>query len=154
MGFLKYNLLQASLTTLGCQVYEILRPKFQVVAEIMQQIPNISAGDLQKLDEKIAMGGTKGNKIDKAKRDLFKKITGQVGGQMVEWEVYFIYCVSVSFQLIGKSVGQLFRKEVVIEDLPPIARNPNQNRHSIANLLGRPEDAGIANMFSVPNNGS
>lgn len=49
----------------------------------MQQIPNISAGDLQKLDEKIAMGGTKGNKIDKAKRDLFKKITGQVGGQVV-----------------------------------------------------------------------
>lgn len=44
----------------------------------MQQIPNISAADLQKLDEKIAMGGTKGNKIDKAKRDLFKKITGQV----------------------------------------------------------------------------
>lgn len=77
---------QASLTTLGCQTYEILRPKFQVVAEIMQQIPNISAADLQKLDEKIAMGGTKGNKIDKAKRDLFKKITGQVsvGGKISE----------------------------------------------------------------------
>lgn len=78
MIYCGFNLFQASLTTLGCQTYEILRPKFQVVAEIMQQIPNISAADLQKLDEKIAMGGTKGNKIDKAKRDLFKKITGQV----------------------------------------------------------------------------
>ena len=60
---------------------------------------------------------------------------------------YFLY-----FQLVGKNVGQLFRKEVVIEDLPPIARNTN--RHSIANLLARQEDVGIANMFSVPNNGS
>lgn len=51
-------------------------------------------------------------------------------------------------------MGQLFRKEVVIEDLPPIARNVNQNRHSIANLLARQEDVGIANMFSVQNNGS
>lgn len=45
----------------------------------MQQIPNINAADLQKLDEKIAAGSTKGNKIDKAKRDLFKKLTSQVG---------------------------------------------------------------------------
>lgn len=72
------------MTTLGCQTYEILRPKFQVVAEIMQQIPNISAGDLQKLDEKIAVGSTKGNKIDKAKRDLFKKMTGQVGQEVFQ----------------------------------------------------------------------
>lgn len=53
-------------------------------------------------------------------------------------------------------MGQLFRKEIVIENLPPIARNPNtHNRHSIANLLARQsDDVGIANMFSVPNNGS
>lgn len=45
----------------------------------MQQIPNTNIADLQKLDEKIAMGHqTKGNKIDKAKKDLFKKITAQV----------------------------------------------------------------------------
>lgn len=58
-----------------------------------------------------------------------------------------------SFQLVGKNVGQLFRKEIVIENLPPIARN--QNRHSIANLLGRQsEDAIVGNLFSLPNNGS
>lgn len=77
------------MTTLGCQVYEILRPKFQVVMEIMQQIPNISVADLQKLDEKIATSGTKGNKIDKAKRDLFKKITGHVR----------IFCFTIYYRL-------------------------------------------------------
>lgn len=44
----------------------------------MQQIPSINLADLQQLDEKIALGQTKGNKIDKAKKDLFKKITAQV----------------------------------------------------------------------------
>lgn len=69
-----------------------------------------------------------------------------------------MFCIIIgigySFQLVGKSVGQLFRKEIVIEELPPIARN--QNRHSIANLLGRQseDDGAIANIFSLPNNGS
>lgn len=46
----------------------------------MQQIPNINVADLQKLDEKLSASNnsTKGNKIDKIKKDLFKKITGQV----------------------------------------------------------------------------
>lgn len=59
-------------------MYEILRPKYPHVLEILQQIPNTNAADLQKLDEKITQGATKGNKIDKAKKDLFKKITAQV----------------------------------------------------------------------------
>lgn len=65
--------------TLGVQAYEILRPKFPHMVEIMQQIPNTNLADIQKLDEKILTGTqTKGNKIDKYKKDLFKKITAQV----------------------------------------------------------------------------
>lgn len=60
-------------------MYEILRPKYPTIIEIMQQIPNINTADLQKLDEKVSVSNiTKGNKIDKIKKDLFKKITGQV----------------------------------------------------------------------------
>lgn len=70
---------QGSLLTLGVQMYEILRPKFPLIIEVMQQIPNVNMADLQKFDEKISTGSTKGNKIDKAKKDLFKKITSQVG---------------------------------------------------------------------------
>lgn len=63
---------------MGVQIYEILRPKFPQIVEILQQIPNTNIADIQKLDEKIALGATKGNKIDKAKKDLFKKLTQQV----------------------------------------------------------------------------
>lgn len=61
-------------------MYEILRPKFPHIVEIIQQVPNTNIADIQKLDEKILMGtNSKGNKIDKYKKDLFKKITAQVG---------------------------------------------------------------------------
>lgn len=59
-------------------MYEILRPKFPHILDIIQQIPNTNIADIQKLDEKISLGATRGNKIDKAKKDLFKKITAQV----------------------------------------------------------------------------
>lgn len=71
--------MQTALITLGVQVYEMLRPKFPHIIEIIQQIPDINVADIQKLDEKIALGAaTKGNKIDKAKKDLFKKLTAPV----------------------------------------------------------------------------
>lgn len=65
---------------MGVQVYEILRPNYPGVLDVMSQIPNVNAADLQKLDEKISVKSnlTKGNKIDKIKKDLFKKLTGQV----------------------------------------------------------------------------
>ncbi|XP_066998093.1 exportin-5 [Anabrus simplex] len=86
-----------SLLTLGVQVYEILRPNFQGLGELMMQIPGCSAAELKKLDEKIFSHNQKGNKAEKAKKEIFKRITTQ---------------------LIGRSVGQLFRKEVHIADLP------------------------------------
>lgn len=62
-------------------MYEILRPKFPHIVEIVQRIPNTNVADIQKLDEKILMGSnSKGNKIDKCRKDLFKKITAPVSG--------------------------------------------------------------------------
>lgn len=60
-------------------MYELLRPKFPHLVEVLQQIPNSNVNDIQRLDEKIALGvATKGNKIDKAKKDVFKKLTAPV----------------------------------------------------------------------------
>ncbi|XP_063695724.1 exportin-5 isoform X3 [Culicoides brevitarsis] len=99
---------QAALITLGVQTYEILRPKFPNIMDVMQQIPNISTSDIQKLDEKISVHATtKGNKIDKAKKDLFRKITSQ---------------------LIGRNLGQLFKKEAKIADLPALNVSTTRNR--------------------------
>lgn len=69
---------QGSLLTLGAQVYELLRPSFMEVLAVMQQIPGVNPVDLQKLDERISGTTSKGNKVEKVKKDLFKKITGNV----------------------------------------------------------------------------
>jgi len=69
---------QGSLITLGAQVYECLRPKFPNIIEVMQQIPGVNLTDLQRFDEKMTVVSTKGNKVEKGKKDLFKKITNQV----------------------------------------------------------------------------
>jgi len=44
----------------------------------MNQIPNCNPQELQKLDEKILSTNQKGNKLEKAKKDIFKRLTSQV----------------------------------------------------------------------------
>lgn len=103
----------------------------------MQQIPNLNINDLQKLDEKIlntsasnplanatnqgtGAAGNKSNKIDKNKKDLFKKITSQ---------------------LIGRNVlAQLFRNPAVINDLHPLNNNGKQKN---TNIIDTNVDSGI-----------
>ncbi|XP_044747732.1 exportin-5 [Coccinella septempunctata] len=104
---------QGSLLTLGAQMYEMLRPLFVEVLGIMQQIPGVSPVDLQKLDERISGSTSKGNKVEKVKKDLFKKITGS---------------------LIGRSMGQLFKKEVRIQDLPQIPVKKKKEQEFIGDL--------------------
>lgn len=119
---------QASLITLGVQAYEILRPKFPNILEVLQQIPNISASDIHKLDEKIsASATTKGNKIDKAKRDLFKKITSHI---------------------VGCNVGQHGKKEVRILNLPPIVPPAGAAGRINHNLMDSVQDTGLAHLFA------
>jgi exportin-5 len=93
-----------------------------IVMNIMQQIPNLNINDLQKLDEKILhsnpltnatnQGATpavaapppaRSTKIDKTRKDLFKKITSHLVGQNV--------------------LAKLFRNPPVISDLHPLNNN-------------------------------
>lgn len=94
----------------------------------MQQIPNISSSDIQKLDEKISISCTKGNKIDKAKKDLFKKITSQ---------------------LIGRNIGQLFRKEVKIMNLPSLADGSVTHNSSHFDIIESTQESGLPQLFST-----
>lgn len=120
-------------------MYEIVRPTHPSVAlSIMQQIPNLNISDLQKLDEKIlntsplanstnqtsGAPSNKSNKIDKNKKDLFKKITSH---------------------LIGRNVlAQLFRNPVVINDLHPLNNN---SKHKSSNVIDISTDTGIQQLF-------
>ena len=88
---------EGSLITLGAQVYEILRPRYSTIVEVMRLIPGVNHADLQRFDDKMKVACSKVTKIEKGKKEMFKKMTNQ---------------------LIGKSIGQLFRKEVKIDNLP------------------------------------
>lgn len=115
----------------------------------MQHIPNLVISDLHKLDEKILNGinalsnatnqaaagatnatvppttASKSSKIDKNKKDLFKKVTSH---------------------LIGRNIGQLFKKEVVIRDLP---RPPAKHYQPHTNLLDQQGETGIGKLFNT-----
>nr|WJM99467.1 exportin 5 [Ips calligraphus] len=106
---------QGSLLSLGAQVYELLRPSFVEVFGVMQQIPGVNLSDLQKLDERISGSTSKGNRVEKVKKDLFKKLTGS---------------------LIGKSMGQLFKKEVKINNLPQIPIPKKDHKDVTPDLRG------------------
>ncbi|XP_037870875.1 exportin-5 [Bombyx mori] len=99
---------QAALLALALQTYETLRPQFPNIVNVLRAIPDVDAHDLQRLEDKLANNTGKPSKIDKSKRDLFKKITSK---------------------LIGRNVGQLFKKEVFIVDLPTVrtARPPTDD---------------------------
>lgn len=115
-----------ALITLGVQSYELLRPKFPNILEVLHLIPNISMSDIQKLDEKITQHATKGNKVDKHKKELFKKITSQI---------------------IGRSVGQMFKNEIQIADLPKLTL-PSRNSSSFSDLIDAQLDTGVSHLFS------
>ncbi|XP_023291484.2 exportin-5 [Lucilia cuprina] len=119
---------QAGLITLGVQFYELLRPKFPTLSEVLQSIPNVSSADVQKFDEKIAVAPVKGNKVDKAKKDLFKKLTAP---------------------LIGRSINQLFRHEIKIANLPPMSSHKLKNPS--ADFIDTNQNSGLTNLFQAPN---
>ncbi|KAI4484620.1 hypothetical protein M0804_007186 [Polistes exclamans] len=120
---------QGLLITLGAQVYECLRPKFPNIIDVMHQIPGVNPADLQRFDEKMAIVSTKGNKVEKGKKDLFRKITNQ---------------------LIGRSVGQLFRKEVKIDNLPRIEIPGKPQTVRVDDISLIKADTGIAALFAGP----
>ncbi|KAJ8725207.1 hypothetical protein PYW07_016165 [Mythimna separata] len=114
---------QAALLALAVQTYEVLRPLFPGVLCVLRAIPDVDAHDLQRLDDKLAAHSLKPSKIDKSKRDLFKKITSR---------------------LIGRNVGQLFKKEVYILDLPSMHVAKDKPRSA----LDAPDGAGLERLFA------
>ncbi|XP_011176938.1 exportin-5 [Zeugodacus cucurbitae] len=114
---------QAGLITLGVQFYELLRPKFPILSDVLRSIPNVNAADIQKFDEKVSVAPLKGNKVDKAKKDLFKKMTAR---------------------LVGRSVNQMFSRQIEILNLPPMqARAPKAN----TDIVDITQNSGLTQLF-------
>lgn len=83
------------------QTYEALRPRFPGVVSVLRAIPDVDAHDLHRLDEKLAANHNKPAKIDKSKRDLFKKITSRVSYSLLYRKLIF-YTNRYNFQLLNK----------------------------------------------------
>lgn len=126
---------QSVLLQLGTQVYDMLRPRFVEVVEVMKQIPGINLMELQKLDEKVLSGAasaaaagptggrTTNSKTEKAKKDNFKRLTTQ---------------------LINCSLSQLFCKKAWIAELP---RLDVPRRIKPPRVEDLPGETGLASLF-------
>ncbi|OWF37610.1 Exportin-5 [Mizuhopecten yessoensis] len=90
---------QNDLLLLGAQMYDLLRPHFPNLANILLQVPNCSVEAVKAFDEKILQSSPQKQIPDKKKKDLFKKLVADI---------------------IGKSVGQQFKREAQYKNLPPI----------------------------------
>lgn len=116
---------QGSLLVLGTLMYGILRPIAPAILQVMKQIPDVNMIDLQKLDDRMLKEIQKGTKVDKAKKEMFKKVTSP---------------------LIARNVGQLFRKKVAIRDLPKIDNiKPKLN----SDLLFNNDENGLVKLFKT-----
>ncbi|XP_038617155.1 exportin-5 isoform X2 [Tachyglossus aculeatus] len=88
----------AALVHLAFQIYETLRPRYMEVRAVMEQIPEIQMEALEQFDSKL-LNPTLQKMADKRRKDHFKRL---IAG------------------CIGKPLGEKFRKEVHIKNLPSL----------------------------------
>ncbi|XP_060225512.1 exportin-5 [Meriones unguiculatus] len=94
----QHDACMASLVHLAFQIYEALRPRYLELRAVMEQIPEIHKESLDQFDSKL-LNPPHQKPADKRRKDHFKRL---VAG------------------CIGKPLGEQFRKEVHIKNLPSI----------------------------------
>ncbi|XP_051008849.1 exportin-5 [Acomys russatus] len=94
----QHDACMASLIHLAFQIYEALRPRYLEMRAVMEQIPEIHKESLEQFDSKLLKPGVQ-KLADKRRKDHFKRL---IAG------------------CIGKPLGEQFRKEVHIKNLPSI----------------------------------
>ncbi|XP_072266143.1 exportin-5-like [Pyxicephalus adspersus] len=87
----------SSLVGLAFQVYEALRPRFPELRLVIEQVPEVPLDSLQQFDTKLLSSGQKAS--EKKRKDHFRRL---ISG------------------CIGKPLGEQFRKEVHIRNLPSL----------------------------------
>uniref|UniRef100_A0A8C5RVG9 Exportin 5 n=1 Tax=Laticauda laticaudata TaxID=8630 RepID=A0A8C5RVG9_LATLA len=88
----------AALVHLAFQIYEALRPRYAELKTVMEQVPEIQNDSLEQFDSKL-LNVTLQKVADKRRKDHFKRL---IAG------------------CIGKPLGEQFRKEVHIRNLPSL----------------------------------
>uniref|UniRef100_A0A671T661 Importin N-terminal domain-containing protein n=1 Tax=Sinocyclocheilus anshuiensis TaxID=1608454 RepID=A0A671T661_9TELE len=101
----------AALTQLALLIYESLRPRYSELRFIMNQIPDIHVEALEQFDQKTIQS-TVSKAGEKKKREQFKRL---IAGT------------------VGKPLGQQFKKEVHIRNLPSLFKKPKPTRDILEN---------------------
>uniref|UniRef100_A0A672NMW9 Exportin 5 n=1 Tax=Sinocyclocheilus grahami TaxID=75366 RepID=A0A672NMW9_SINGR len=112
----------AALTQLALFIYESLRPRYNELRFIMNQIPDIHVEALEQFDQKTIQS-TVSKAGEKKKREQFKRL---IAGT------------------VGKPLGQQFKKEVHIRNLPSLFKKPKPTR----DILENTDTAGLITLFS------
>ncbi|KAG7171528.1 Exportin-5-like [Homarus americanus] len=118
---------QSALLSLGLATYEMFRPHFPNIREVLLGLPGVSADDVQRFEEKLQSPSqnpnVKNSKVEKIKKDVFKKLV---------------------IEIVGRSVGQAFKKEVHMNDLPPMFKNPRPKQPRVDDT---DTDIGLCSLF-------
>ncbi|XP_048061809.1 exportin-5-like isoform X1 [Megalobrama amblycephala] len=112
----------AALTQLAFLIYESLRPRYAELRFVMNQIPDIQIDALEQFDQKaIQPAVTKAG--EKKKKEQFRRL---IAGA------------------VGKPLGQQFKKEVHIRNLPSLFKKPKPTKDVLENT----DSAGLIALFS------
>uniref|UniRef100_A0A8P0PDD9 Exportin 5 n=2 Tax=Canis lupus familiaris TaxID=9615 RepID=A0A8P0PDD9_CANLF len=112
----------ASLVHLAFQIYEALRPRYLEIRAVMEQIPDIQKDSLDQFDCKL-LNPTLQKVADKRRKDQFKRL---IAG------------------CIGKPLGEQFRKEVHIKNLPSLFK---KTKPMLETEVLDNEEGGLATIF-------
>uniref|UniRef100_A0A4W3GMT6 Exportin 5 n=1 Tax=Callorhinchus milii TaxID=7868 RepID=A0A4W3GMT6_CALMI len=115
----------AALVNLAFLIYEAMRPRHPDIKTVMQQIPHISIDALEQFDQKL-LNPSSHKMGDKRRKDLFKKLLSGC---------------------IGKPLGQKFKKEVHIKNLPSLFKKPKPQTPPTPIEEEAAEDNGLASLF-------
>ena len=126
----RHESLQSMLVTLAMNTYQLLRPIHPQVTSVMLESPNCTAAKLKVFDDQILATNPAKQPSEKKRKDTFRKLIADI---------------------IGKDIGQQFKKNAEIMNLPPLWR---QRKRKEARVDEKPESLGICALFSTGSKGN
>ncbi|KAM6956508.1 exportin-5 [Aplochiton taeniatus] len=120
----QHEVCNSTLTLLAMLIYENLRPGYMELRGVMSQIPNINLDALDQYDHRLLDTNPNAHKVgDKKRKDQFKKLLAGT---------------------VGKPLGQQFKKEVHIRNLPSLFKKTKPEKKDILDS----ETSVLADLFS------
>jgi exportin-5 len=124
----QHEAVQAVLITACLDTYELLRPLFPSVAQVMMQIPGCSEKELKYFDDGLLSDMKKQEKTRKKRKAMFKNLVKGI---------------------ISKNIGQQYRNESKIKNLAPFRSN-RYKPTALVDTLGKQDvDIGLCALFAT-----